>query len=83
MAERGIEVSREFPKPLTDDVVHAADVIATMGCADRCPVLPGKRYLDWDVADPDGQPIEAVRAIREDIQARVTQLLAEVLDPQR
>jgi protein-tyrosine-phosphatase len=82
LAERGIEVSQEFPKPLTDDVVHAADVIVTMGCADRCPVVPGKRYLDWPVADPDGQPIEVVRAIRDDIQARVTQLLAEVLDPQ-
>ena len=82
LAERGIEVNQEFPKPLTDDVVHAADVIVTMGCSDRCPVLAGKRYLDWAVADPDGQPIEVVRAIRDDIQARVTQLLAEVLDPQ-
>ena len=83
LAERGIEVTDEFPKPLTDDVVHAADVIVTMGCGDACPVLPGKRYLDWDVADPDGQPIEVVRAIRDDIQARVTSLLAEVLDQTR
>ena len=83
LAERGIEVTDEFPKPLTDDVVHAADVIVTMGCGDACPVLPGKRYLDWDVADPDGQPIEVVRAIRDDIQARVTSLLAEVLDQNR
>lgn len=80
LAERGIEISLEFPKPLTDDVVHAADVIVTMGCGDACPILPGKRYLDWDVADPDGQPIETVRRIRDDIQGRVTALLAEVLD---
>jgi protein-tyrosine-phosphatase len=82
LAERGIEVSEEFPKPLTDDVVHAADVIVTMGCGDDCPYVPGKRYEDWGVADPDGQPIEIVRAIRDDIQARVTQLLADVLVPQ-
>lgn len=80
LAERGIEVVEEFPKPLTDDVVHAADVIVTMGCGDECPYVPGKRYEDWDVADPDGQPIQAVRAIRDDIQARVTALLADVLD---
>lgn len=81
LAERGIELVDEFPKPLTDDVVHAADVIVTMGCGDECPYVPGKRYDDWDVADPDGQPIEVVRAIRDDIQARVTRLLADVLDP--
>ncbi len=83
LAERGIEVVEEFPKPLTDDVVHAADVIVTMGCGDECPYVPGKRYEDWDVPDPDGQPIEAVRAIRDDIQARVTALLADVLDSAR
>ena len=83
LAERGIEVSEEFPKPLTDDVVHAADVIVTMGCGDECPYVPGKRYEDWEVADPDGEPIEVVRAIRDDIQARVTRLLGEVLDQQR
>lgn len=82
LAERGIELSEEFPKPLTDDVVHAADVIVTMGCGDECPYVPGRRYEDWDVADPDGQPIEVVRAIRDDIQARVTRLLAEVLHDQ-
>jgi protein-tyrosine-phosphatase len=82
LAERGIELTEEFPKPLTDDVVHAADVIVTMGCGDECPYVPGRRYEDWDVADPDGQPIEVVRAIRDDIQARVTRLLAEVLDAQ-
>ena len=80
LAERGIQITESFPKPLTDDVVRAADVIVTMGCGDACPVLPGKRYEDWDVADPAGQPIEAVRAIRDDIQARVTSLLAEILD---
>jgi len=79
LAERGIEITEAFPKPLTDDVVHAADVIITMGCGDACPVLPGKRYEDWVVADPAGQPIEVVRAIRDDIQARVTTLLGEIL----
>jgi arsenate reductase len=79
LAERGIEITEAFPKPLTDDVVHAADVIVTMGCGDACPVFPGKRYEDWDVADPAGQPIEVVRAIRDDIQARVTTLLGEIL----
>jgi protein-tyrosine-phosphatase len=83
LTERGIQVSEEFPKPLTDDVLHAADVVVTMGCGDDCPYVPGKRYEDWPVADPNGQPIEVVRAIRDDIQARVTQLLAEVLDSQR
>ena len=79
LAERGIELTEAFPKPLTDDVVRAADVIITMGCGDACPVLPGKRYEDWEVADPAGQPIEVVRAIRDDIQARVTTLLGEIL----
>ena len=59
--------------------MHAADVIVTMGCGDACPVMPGKRYEDWGVADPAGQPIEVVRAIRDDIQARVTTLLSEIL----
>ena len=79
LAERGIELTEAFPKPLTDDVVHAADVIITMGCGDACPILPGKRNEDWEVADPSGQPIEVVRAIRDDIQARVTTLLGQVL----
>jgi arsenate reductase (thioredoxin) len=79
LAERGIELTEAFPKPLTDDVVHAADVIITMGCGDACPIFPGKRYEDWEVADPAGQPIEVVRAIRDDIQARVTTLLGQVL----
>ena len=79
LAERGIEITEAFPKPLTDDVLRAADVIITMGCGDACPIFPGKRYEDWDVADPAGKPIEAVRAIRDDIQARVTALLGQVL----
>ena len=79
LAERGIELTEAFPKPLTDDVVRAADVIITMGCGDACPIFPGKRYEDWEVADPSGQPIEVVRAIRDDIQARVTTLLGQVL----
>ena len=80
LAERGITVDHAYPKPLTDSVLSAADDIVTMGCGDSCPVLPGKRYLDWDVADPAGQPIATVRRIRDDIQSRVTTLLAEVLD---
>jgi protein-tyrosine-phosphatase len=79
LAERGIEITEAFPKPVTDDVVRAADVIITMGCGDACPVFPGKRYEDWDVADPAGQPMQTVRMIRDDIQARVTTLLGEVL----
>ena len=79
LAERGVELTEAFPKPLTDDVVRAADVIITMGCGDACPIFPGKRYEDWEVADPSGQPIEVVRAIRDDIQTRVTTLLGEIL----
>ncbi|RRJ86451.1 arsenate reductase ArsC [Gulosibacter macacae] len=80
LAERGIDLTTAYPKPLTDNVIRAADVIVTMGCGDACPVLPGKRYEDWDVADPAGQPIEVVRDIRDDIQARVTNLLRQILD---
>lgn len=78
--ERGIDISEAFPKPLTDDVVHAADVIVTMGCGDACPVLPGRRYLDWDVADPHGQPLATVRSIRDDLETRVRVLLSELLE---
>lgn len=78
LRERGIELAEAFPKPLSDRVVQAADVIVTMGCGDACPIYPGKRYLDWPVADPQGQPIEVVRDIRDDIQARVTSLLREL-----
>lgn len=78
LAEIGLDLGGEFPKPLTDDVVEAADVVVTMGCGDACPVYPGKRYLDWDVADPDGQPLHAVRAIRDDLDRRVHGLLTDL-----
>ena len=76
MAEDGIDISTEYPKPWTDEIARAADVIVTMGCGDACPVYPGKRYEDWVLDDPSGQPIEAVRAIRDDIKGRVEELLA-------
>lgn len=78
MAEAGIDLSEEFPKPLTDDAVRSADVVITMGCGDACPVYLGKRYLDWEIPDPSGQPIEVVRAVREDIRKRVLKLLGEL-----
>jgi arsenate reductase (thioredoxin) len=76
--EVGIPLGAEFPKPLTDDVVRAADVVVTMGCGDACPVFPGRRYLDWAVDDPADRPMDAVRAIRDDIDARVRMLLTEL-----
>jgi arsenate reductase (thioredoxin) len=79
MAEVGLDLSREFPKPLTDDVVRAADVVVTMGCGDACPVYPGKRYLDWELDDPAGLGLEQVRAIRDEIDRRVKELLAELV----
>ncbi|MBA2445986.1 MAG: arsenate reductase ArsC [Nocardioidaceae bacterium] len=78
MAEIGIDIAGEFPKPWTDEIVRAADVIVTMGCGDACPVFPGKRYLDWDVADPAGLPLEQVRPIRDDIGARVHSIAEEL-----
>jgi protein-tyrosine-phosphatase len=75
MAELGIDMSQEFPKPATDEVVHAADVVITMGCGDACTVYSGKRYLDWDIDDPARQPIEIVRPIRDEIRRRVEHLL--------
>jgi arsenate reductase (thioredoxin) len=78
MKEIDLDVSMEFPKPLTDEVVEAADVVITMGCGDACPIYPGKRYLDWEVDDPAGQPVERVRAIRDVIRARVERLLREL-----
>ena len=78
MAEVGIDIVGEFPKPWTDEIVRAADVVVTMGCGDACPIYPGKRYLDWDVSDPNGQPIDVVRDIRDDIQARVAALLRDL-----
>ncbi|MEU6751635.1 arsenate reductase ArsC [Spirillospora sp. NPDC046719] len=79
MAEIGLDLSTEFPKPLTGDAVQAADVVITMGCGDVCPVFPGKRYLDWRLDDPAGRPVEQVRPIRDEIDARVRALLAELL----
>jgi protein-tyrosine-phosphatase len=78
MRELGLDLSQEFPKPLTDEVVEAVDVVVTMGCGDACPIYPGKRYLDWEVDDPSGQPLPAVRRIRDDIQSRVGVLLREI-----
>lgn len=78
MEEAGIDLRRELPKPLTDEAVRAADAVITMGCGDACPFYPGKRYEDWEVADPAGQPIESVRRIRDEIRARVERLLAEL-----
>jgi arsenate reductase len=79
LAELGIDVQEEFPKPLTDEVVRAADAVVTMGCGDACPIYPGKRYLDWELDDPAGQPLEVVRRIRDDIDGRVQKLLAELV----
>ena len=78
LAERGIDASDAYPKPLTQEVVEAADVVITMGCGHPCPILPGRRYLDWDLADPMGADVETVRAIRDDIEARVERLLVEL-----
>ena len=82
MAEVGLDLSDEFPKPLTADAVRAADVVITMGCGDACPVFPGKRYLDWELEDPAGKPVEAVRPIRDEIDRRVRALLAELVPNQ-
>lgn len=79
MAELGLDLSQEFPKPLTDDAVRTADVVITMGCGDACPVYPGKRYLDWELPDPAGQGINEVRRIRDSINTRVCALLAELV----
>jgi ArsR family transcriptional regulator len=77
--EIGVSLGGEFPKPLTDEVVRAADVVVTMGCGDACPVYPGRQYLDWDLEDPVGKPLEVVRGIRDDIEGRVRALLAELI----
>ena len=78
MAELGLDLSKEFPKPLTDDAVRAADVVITMGCGDACPLYPGKRYLDWDVQDPASRDVDTVRRIRDEIDRRVESLLVEL-----
>ncbi|MCZ8377988.1 arsenate reductase ArsC [Mycobacterium sp. CPCC 205372] len=81
MAERGIDISGEYPKPWTDEIVQAADVVITMGCGDACPVFPGRRYEEWKLDDPAGMGVEAVRPIRDDIERRVRELLAELEVP--
>jgi protein-tyrosine-phosphatase len=78
MAEKGIDISHEFPKPWTDEVVQAADVVITMGCGDACPVFPGKRYEEWELDDPAGLDATAVRPIRDEIEQRVLRLLDEL-----
>jgi protein-tyrosine-phosphatase len=78
MAEVGIDISGEFPKPWTDEIVQAADVVITMGCGDACPIFPGRRYEEWALDDPAGQSLEAVRPIRDEIEERVRRLLTEL-----
>ncbi len=78
MAEVGIDISTEFPKPWTDEIARAADVIITMGCGDACPIFPGTRYEDWELADPAGQPVEFVRSVRDDIRIRVEALVVSL-----
>jgi protein-tyrosine-phosphatase len=81
MAERGIDITDEYPKPWTDEVVQAADVVITMGCGDACPIFPGKRYEDWVIEDPAGKTIEEIRPIRDEIERRVRHLLDELEVP--
>ncbi|BCJ38552.1 low molecular weight phosphatase family protein [Actinocatenispora thailandica] len=83
MAEIGLDLTREFPKPLTTEAVRAADAVVTMGCGDACPVFPGKRYLDWELPDPAGKPVDQVRPIRDEIDRRVQDLLAELTATER
>jgi arsenate reductase len=78
MSEIGIDISREFPKPLTDEFVRAADVVITMGCGDACPIYPGKRYEDWDLEDPAGKDLATVRRLRDEIEVRVERLLEQL-----
>jgi len=79
MSELGLDITTEFPKPLTDEVVKAADVVITMGCGDACPLYPGKRYVDWDLEDPAGKSLATVRRIRDEIDGRVQALLTELV----
>ena len=79
MSELGIDIGKEFPKPMTDEVVQAADAVITMGCGDACPIYPGKRYEDWEVDDPAETDLDGVRRIRDDIAARVRRLLDEIV----
>ena len=80
MAEKGIDISNETPKKLTDEMGRIADVIVTMGCGDECPVYTGKRYVDWDLTDPAGRAVQEVRPIRDEIEARVAGLIAELAE---
>ena len=80
MSELGVDLRREMPKALTDDAVRASDVVITMGCGDACPIFPGKRYEDWELEDPAGKDVDTVRRIRDEIDARVTALVADLLD---
>ena len=81
MAEVGIDIAHEYPKPWTDEIVQAADVVITMGCGDACPVFPGRRYEEWVLDDPAGQDVDGVRPIRDDIEERVRRLLADLKVP--
>jgi protein-tyrosine-phosphatase len=83
MDEVGIDITAEFPKPWTEEIVRAADVVITMGCGDACPLYPGKRYEDWDLDDPAGQDVDAVRPIRDEIERRVRALLTSLDVPVR
>jgi protein-tyrosine-phosphatase len=84
MAEVGIDITGEFPKPWTEEIVQAADVVVTMGCGDACPIFPGKRYENWELPDPAGQSVDAIRPIRDDIEERVRRLLADLgITPRR
>jgi arsenate reductase (thioredoxin) len=83
MAEVGIDIAREAPQRWTEESIEAADVVVTMGCGDACPVFPGKRYEDWAVADPAGQPLDTVRVIRDDVGARVRRLITDLGLPER
>jgi len=78
MAERGINIAGEYPKPWTDEVIRAADVVITMGCGDACPIFPGKRYEDWTLDDPDGMTVEQIRPVRDEIERNVRRLLDEL-----
>jgi protein-tyrosine-phosphatase len=80
MEEIGVDMSEEFPKPLTDEVVRAADVVITMGCGDACPIYPGKRYEDWEPDDPAGQDLDTVRRIRDEIDSRVRRLILDLTE---
>ena len=79
MSEMGLDLSKDYPKPLTDDVVRASDVVVTMGCGDSCPIYPGKRYEDWEFTDPTGKPLETVKEIRDQIRIRVKSLATSLL----